>query len=663
MDGFPYRYPGGRRLSSGGGVTIALADGYQMIGTLHSDIVLYAVAARKHFDSAYLLGDLGIRDPDPALRTYGWLVGIFAQVLGLEMAFFALSLIGSVLILIGVYRLATRTLGTSQRTGFLAGVVGLSMTFGPFGYSLSLPSHAEFVPNPRFLSVAIAILAIGSVAEAALLRGVAFGLLATSINTLDGIVPVGLSLLALLLARTIRDWSEIERQRRVTSFLLALSVVVLLFAAGPTVALAPLGSTSALGVVGLGSVAVVAAWALSTRSSVMVSSRLRQLLLWTGAFAVGAILLARQRAVSPRGLWEGVVIYEGVLERVRVVPSMLELSSMPAQTGLLFVGLAIFTAAGALSLRFNSGAEQDGEAARKGTEGFLVTLTVLAVVFVAGGSVLLERTELPLLSTLWPVRTAWVVVLAAVLTGSVHLERAGIEVGLIPALALALLLLRGPMFGRVAWSACIVAIIGLLALRTVQPVDPSPRGRPARSGLLRRSARLGLSSLPVGFLLFALSGIAPPEIRVADSMERFILEGSGVEESVASMALTARSSTPLEARILVPPAPVWGAFRLMSERGVAFEWKAFSTAQPDIWYEQLRQMCDPSYRWNAQERYEIGGQQVTACHDGLGLEDILRVAEAFESTHAVVRAELAESAPELILGHSSRGTHALIRVP
>lgn len=644
-----------------GSTAIALSDGYRMIGTLGSDLVAYAVAARKHFESDYLVGDLAIRDADPSLMLYGRIVGALARVFGFDQAFLAVTVLGSSIMVYGIYRLATRTLASSPATGYLAGVTGLGATFGTFGYTLSLASNAEFVPTPRFLAVALAILSMSFVAEACLVRGVLIGLLAASVNTLDGIVPVGLSLLALIVARPFHE--DRVRLRMASVGLLASGVVVLAPAVLGRSAATMLGDTRSLGVVLLGAVVVASVWWLITRAAIgLVMSRLAPVV-WLVVFAVGSVLVARRRAASTGEFLENVVAFETVLVRVRQGPSMLVLSSTSTRSAAIFVALAFLTIGLSATLKGSRSQISMERAHRLDGATFLTTLVVLTVAFLGIGSLLMEWTGTPFMITLWPLRAVWVIVLAAVLIAAAHLERTRLQLGFIPAFALGMLLVQGPLLGRVGWSAALMVLISLHVLgrmqtrRNVRSVGLRPEG------LVRRFARLVLGVTPPAVLVGVLSVFPVPEVRLSDSMNRFAAGGSELEEGVISMARIARAGTPPDARVLVPPVPAWGAFRLMSDRGVAFEWKTFSTSEPVLWYSQLRQMCDPEYVWQSDETYEIGGPEVRACHDSLEVAEILRVAEAFGATHAVVRTDVAAEVPGLVLGRSELGGYALIEVP
>jgi len=642
--------------------------------------------ARKYFDASFLPGDMAIRDPDSALLAWGKIIELTANLVGFEPAFFLVSLLGAAVLSGGVYRIATTSGQASPRGGMIASLLALTVTFGNFGYALSVPSHANFYPTPRFVAVALATLAVSFVLNGSYVVGVLIASLATTINTLDGIVPVGLALIALLVTRS--DSTVSSQQRRLGAFaaLIGSSTLTVLAALHLSIGsrwnLLP-GSTA---IVALGMLFVVALSAVILRPRLRRGSQGRALLLAILVHLLLGVLLAQQRVEARTGgFLETLTRFELILRQVRAFPSMLLLSSTSVAQALLFVALCLL-AIGLIGIRTGrspsgsgvSTATPDTECGRE----ILGSLTVVAMLFVGVGSLVMEATELPLLVTLWPLRPAWIVVLTSIVLLSSRIdERLSDRVGLLPLLVVALIMINPPVGSRLAWSwllLLVAAIEPLLAdLRQAsqqrarrRPADSSevvPAGRGSYPNNLQSpTAAVTASRTAVGLmtsLLFVvlLVRIPPPEIRIQESMDRLARSESVTTVDVVQMAQIATSVTPLDSRILVPPDPHWGAFRIMSERGVAFEWKQFSSSQPATWYEQLRWMCDPDYRISSGETFDVRGPDIFDCHARLSFDEIMAIAEQFRATHVVIDAALTVSLETL--GITDSGHLALVAVP
>jgi hypothetical protein len=631
------------------------------VPSLGNDVVTYMPVARKYFDDAYLLGDLPIRDPDGALMAWGEVIRILTIPFGFEGAFFAVSLLGGAILAYGIHRLVSTALGAGHRAGMLAATLGLAVTFGSFGYTLSVPSHAAFSPVPRFLAIAISVVAISLVLERAFVRGVLVGLVSTAVNTLDGLVPVGLAILAVVLVGDTQPRSGVASRRlaRVTAVAaLAMASAAFIVSLERLLGASTLAELlpGSLAIVTVGALVGLAGWLVGTTGRNWRGSGQGQALVAGGILAVGGMLLASRRgAAGAGGFLDGVRAFEAVLVQVRASASMLVLSATSVSSALLFVALLLANLA--LLFDANPHPSTDGfdRPREQGALHAVALLSVLSVGFVALGSILMERTELPFLVTLWPVRVAWVVVLAFVAVLAVRLEQRGLlrRVGVLPALLLGLIILQGATATRLSWS------VGLLALSCVWIIarGTAPAGW-SLDDLLRRPA---VQVLAVAGTLVAMGtlvgGLTTPEMRIADSMDRLEASG-GTNAEIVQMARAANASTPPDARILIPPDPAWGAFRLFSERGVAFEWKNFSTAQPLEWYEQLRWMCDPDYQIDESEDFSVGGRNINECHANLSTIEIRSVADAFDADYAVVRSAIAQGMT--VVGIFESGEHVLV---
>ena len=653
------RVQAGVVLASGAG--LALASGYRAVPSLGNDVVTYMPVARKYFDEAYLLGDLPIRDSDGALMAWGGIIRILSVPFGFEGAFFVVSLLGGAILAYGIHRLVSTVLGAGHRAGMLAATLGLTLTFGSFGYSLSVPSHAAFYPTPRFLAIALSVVAISLVLERAFVRGVSVGLVSTAVNTLDGLVPVGLAILAVLLVGDAQPSSRYASRRlaRVAA-VAALAVTSAAFVVRSQ--RLPGASTLAellpgsLVIVTVGSLVGLTGWLIATTRRSWRASGQGQALVAGMVMAIGGALLASRRSAGGRGeVLDGVRAFETVLVQVRQSSSMLVLSATSVSSALLFVALLLATLALLLDANAHPSTAGSDRPREQGALHAVAMLSVLCVGFVALGSNLMERTELPFLVTLWPVRVAWLVVLAFVAVLAIRLEQRGLlrRVGLLPALLVGLIILQGVTAARLSWS------VGLLALSCVWVFahGTTPAGWPL-GNLVRRPA---VQVLAVAATLVAMGtvvgSLAAPELRVADSMDRLEASG-GSNAEIVQMARAANASTPPDARILIPPDPAWGAFRLLSERGVAFEWKNFLTAQPLEWYQQLRWMCDPEYRIDESEDFTVGGRDIAQCHADLSTIDIHSVADTFDADYAVIRGAIAQGMK--VVGISESGEHALV---
>ena len=655
------RVQAGVVLASGAG--LALASGYRAVPSLGNDVVTYMPIARKYFDEAYLLGDLPIRDPDGALMAWGGIIRILSVPFGFEGAFFAVSLLGGAILAYGIHRLVSTALGAGHRAGMLAATLGLTLTFGSFGYSLSVPSHAAFSPTPRFLAIALSVVAISLVLERAFVRGVLFGLVSTAVNTLDGLVPVGLAILAVVLVGDVQLRSEVASRRlarvaAVAALAVASAAFVVrserLLGASTLAELLP----GSLVIVTLGALVGLAGWLVGTTRRNWRASGQGQALAAGVVIAIGGVLLeSRGGAAGEGGFLDGVRAFEAVLVQVRASASMLVLSATSTSSALLFVALLLATIALRLDANPHLSTAGFNRPREQGTLHTVALLSVLSVGFVALGSNLMERTELLFLVTLWPVRVAWVVVLAFVAVLAVRLEQRGLlrRVGLLPALLLGLVILQGPGGSRLIWSALLL----VLSLVWIVARGTAPAGWSVGDLLQRPAAQVLTVATTLVAMGVLVEGLVAPEVRISDSMER-LEAGGGIDAEIVQMARHARASTPPNARILLPPDFSWGAFRLLSERGIAFEWKNFSTAQPLVWYQQLRWMCDPDYRIDESESFSVGGRDIYQCHAGLSAVEIGRIAEAFDADFAVVQSTISEGMK--VVGLSESGEHALIRL-
>lgn len=659
--------PSSRRVQAGvvlaSGAGIALASGYQAVPSLGNDVVTYIPVARKYFDEAYLLGDLSIRDPDGALMAWGWIIRVLSAPFGFEGAFFAVSLLGAAILAYGIHRLVATALGAGHRAGFLAATLGLTLTYGSFGYALSVPSHAAFYPTPRFLAIAISVVAISLVIERAFVRGVLLGLVSTAVNTLDGLVPVGLAILAVLLAENAQQSPARDSSRRLAR-VTAVATLVIVSVAFAVLLETLLGARmlaellpGSLVVVTVGSLVGLAGWLLATTRRIRRASGQGQALAAGGTLALGGVLLASLRgAGGESGFLEGVRAFETVLVQVRASTSMLVVSSTSVAFALLFVALLFATVA--LLLDSPAYPPTAGSYRLRDPRAPLhaaAMLSVLSVGFVALGSNLMERTDLPFIVTLWPVRAAWVVVLVFVGVLAVHLEQRGLlrRVGLLPALLFGQIIVQCSAVSRFSWS------VGLLAMSCVWGIFGGTRlGGSSVDDLLKRPVVQVLTvAATLATLGAVVGGLAAPEVRVADSMNRLEASG-GTNAEVVQMARAANALTPPDARILIPPDPSWGAFRLLSERGVAFEWKNFSTAQPLEWYEQLRWMCDPGYRIDESEDFSVGGRHISQCYRQLSVKELRSVANVFDADFAVIHSTIAQGMKVVALSES--GEHVLV---
>lgn len=643
------------------GMLASFASGYKVIPGLGNDVVTYIVVARRHFDDSYLVGDLPIRDVDGSSALWALVVRALSAVVGFEGAFFAISLIGGAIISIALFRLVANTLGAGSRAALFAAAVGLTVTYGRFGYSLSVPSHGDFAPTPRYLAVGLSALAISLILERALIKGVLLGLAAATMNALDGLVSVGIALVVVLAISCTsgeRTLNAMRNSRVALSLSGLLLVIVLLGLEGPSEVKGYVGLvfSDPLMIVGVGAVISLLTFVFSGNISLVAPHKRPREVVALTAFTIGALVAALQRRPRAVGAtFDSMAVYETLLS-ARVAESMILLSKATPLASLILVALSLL-AVGALqaSNRIRLGASE--ASVRYVAAVQVAAVSVVTTVFIAVGSILLEEASVPGLVTIWPIRVAWLVVFSCVgiVAFSLSSKIDQIRLGVVPVLAIAALLLSGPSYGRQTWAVMGTLIVILLLLRSGD--SEGHKSAIHDDQVPGLGVGYGVASLIV-IALFAVT-VQAPEIRFTTSLERLSGDGSPTSE-VVELALAAQRLTPPESRVLVPPNFEWGAFRLISERGVAFEFKAFSTAQPASWYEQLRWMCDPLYRMSENEDFAIGTAEIEDCFAQLDLAALLRVAEVFEADFAVVRSEVVSK--ERVLAASSSQRFALIRV-
>lgn len=623
---------------------LIIAIPYRAVGELSSDMVTYRVIANKFWGNGFAPGDLPLRDPELALLPYATVVRVLSEFVSDDGAFFLIYALSLLLVASGLYRVTTLGLGGGRRAGLLAAIFGTTLGLGRLGYGLSI-LHAN--PAPRMLATAVMLHALASLLARRLVSGVTLGLVATAVNTLDGLIPTVLVLLGLVFTppmhgpRTETGGQSSARSAPRPRLIGAILIVgAVINALGPAIP----GRFNFV-ILGVGTAIVVrSVLGAGLPSLVSIIHERRDAVAALGVAALAGIVLASLRTDggSAASFFETLVLHETVLREVRN-RDMLLLSSASIDAVIGLIGAAMIVVAGA---RYSS--EPDGALDVYGSARIsasrIAGSTVHAVLgFVLLGSLLLEWTTVPFAVTLWPIRTVWLVLPLAVAMLAVDVERECPRVGVLPVAGVAALLLSGAFLGSAFW--------GLLSLGAVVFVLGSHRtGVPHRymSRALAwlqnrepvgRLTHLAVLSAAPGMVLVAVLLGSMPEIAVADSAQRILADG-GSSAEIVEVARLARDRTPPEARILVPPNGEWGAFRLLSGRGVGFEFKQYSTSQPGVWYTHLRWMCDPGFELAEGEPFAIGLEDIVQCYSLLSADEIVDVARMFDTDFAVVRTEL-----------------------
>ena len=641
---------------------------YRAIGNLGNDMVTYRVSVARLLGSEVARGDHPIRDPDAALYPYAILVRAAGAVFGPDGGLFALFIAAVLVAGFGLYRMAREVFEGGHLSGLIAAVIGGTVSFGSLGYGLSA---VHLNPAPRMFAMALALHALVDIHARRFTRGVALGLAATAINTLDGLVPITLALFSAAIsgwfsrvgkpsasgsARTSSVWDSSRLLYALVVFAVLVSILE-----------PPSSPAVVYGIYGLWAAVGLSGWRITRRPSTIGDSTSLRAWMALLLFAAAGVVLASLRTVQgpnpgEESFWATLTLHEVVLSRVRN-EAMLLLGSQAVAPVASFVFLTALI--GFLADRGQSSPLSE-QRLPSGHDSFRSTPALTAMVtfaFVFVGSALLEFTSLPLLVTLWPVRAGWVVVALALPMLAVAVERAAPRFGVIPVVAAGSLALAGHFVGRATWSLALL-VVGLLLARIRQTPetsgssDPKPESRAATSSareLLAFATAVAPALIIMGF--FTQSG--GPEISIESSADRIQSEG-GNSAAIVEAARLANTLTPEGSRILVPPAFEWGAFRLLSDRGVGFEFKNYSTANPGLWYSHLRWMCDPTFGLEDDEDFSIGLSDVEECFEQLSLDETMAVAAKFDADFVVARTELV--ADRAVIGTTSSRSWSLIAV-
>lgn len=640
-------------------VLAVLAPGYAFVPHLDNDLVAYLPAAWSGFLPDFLENDSPLRASGFREQPgYVAVVRLFSTAFGVDWGVLLLSMTGMFVLVVAIWRLG-RAVGLTPDQAFLAAGIAVVFRSGVIGFVVAVPSHGRTDPTPRFLAIAIAVLAVSLVAESRWIPAGLFAVLAASIHPLDGTVVVILTGLSVILARgdiprSLRAWTERNWSNLRAVLLLALFLVLVGILAGIVTPLVRIPNDVGTAVAS-GILLIVLLMLLESPSNRISPKGPTGLMLASmcSLFVFGVARSSVGSDSATRSTLEEVTFFDRLFLTLRN-PLQVDLSLQQDHAVARFVLLA-FIAVVALTVRSRGlhSSPSGGQAARG-----LAILGVLSVGMIGFASLLQLRAGLPGIASLFPTRHSWIVALVAVLAMASLMPARWVPSPPWTALAVVVLLafdgLRTP-FSLLVTSIAGATAAALLFRRTIaRPVNPNQSSREGDRPPSRSTA--GSSVLAAMACLAVVAMFSPrPEIRLAESRERFARASS-----VGEMAALADRALPADSRVLIPPDPQWGAFRILSGRGTAFEWKVWS-ADLEQWYVAFRQMCDPEYSFELQRDYSSPSrEEVAACFRRLDPESIRRIGAATGSTHAVLAEP--QSSEFIVVDRSRNGGLVLVEL-
>ncbi len=623
-------------------VGLVVSSGYRLIPDSNSDVVSYFAMVRSVMDHTFAAGDHPIRSVAGGLYGYRYVFAAAASVIGFDVAAFVLSVTGCWILLLSILRISEAT-GASRASSLAVAHFGMVATWGKFGYLVSLPSNGVFEPTPRYLGMALAALAISFVIRERLLVAVVVGLGAAVMHELDGFVPV---VLALSSGLVLRLWQRLRaaRANSPSSRIGRSSLAWVIVAVGIALIVAAASTSSVLLILSLGTFAVLALTLLLTGPATRLDKPERSLLFSILILVFTSVVLAVERgpASATATFFERVQLFEAVLQQLRS-PGMIGFVTQNAATTVVLVALALFGVVALLTTTATSSTPEHERSLMSSRR--LAWLSAAAMTMVTVGGVLQDHTALPLIASIWPNRFAWLLIPAVLAAFALLIDRLRVVPGAYPTLVVGAFMFTLPRVA-ISLAALIVAAIAL-ALSVGPPfLRRWDLGKASRE-LWRRTPRvIRWYSSPLRMTLpIALAGaltagavelfiqLPPPELTRTASRTRLAHSDS----ALVAMAIAAEQFVPINGRILIPPNPEWGSFRILSGRGVAFEWKYFSS-ETELWYSQFRWMCDPQYRFEPMQNYgAVTLQAISTCYQNHSTADIQAIANKYDATHAIVR--------------------------
>lgn len=653
---------------------VIIAPGYRFMPNPNNDLGTYFAIALSAFDVTFAPGDMRSRSVEArGLPGYVLVFRVLSAGVGFDLAAFLLALLAVFILSISLFQIG-RSVGLNQSKAVLVSALGLGLTWGTVSYPVAIISDYLAFPTPRILAIAFVVAVIALVLVDRLLLASLVGIAASSIHALDGFIPSLLAIAAGFVMKMIAFGSDQTRVRARWAGLV------------PPVGVAAVG------------VSVVVLFVQSANPEIMVSNDVALVFAWMGLVAIVIGAGIRRRTVSSlnardvlggllclilglgfvmgRGLGPSGASQLGIIERIRLFESVLTelrnpgMADIAAQSSFSVALIVLLTIVAIVPLLGSSGPLAmvlPSHSARAHSADSLAVLSLVAFTAVALGSLLQNRTSLLGIASIWPARYAWLVVPGA-LVSLVRLLPSRNLPGLFPTATALLILfriptLREPISLLILFSGMALLVFQFAALRRasgpLQETDvarPSSDVPPQQAERLRDGWPVAALGLTILLLVPIVRDVPTPLIRLEASRDRLAVSRPEVQ-----LARIAASTVETDARILLPLTGSWGSFRVLSFRGVAFDWKHFSSDTAS-WYEEFRRMCDPDYRFAPQSHYgQPSRQSVADCYRNHGPEELARVAAAFAATHAIVqRGQWPEAE---IVGQSDDGDLVLVVVP
>lgn len=656
-------------------MAVVLAPGYGFLPNVGNDLGTYLAIARSEIDPAFAVGDLPLRMFEASgMPGYVFMLRLVTVIIGFEFAVLLVAIFAVWLMSHSLFEVG-RTVGFSTERALLFSAIGLSTSFTVLGYHVGIVSDALAYPTPRIVATALVLKAIDLTLKRRPIGAATLGIAAASIHALDGFLPAFIGLGAGILTVFFR-WPILERdsEARRTRTVRTLAVTLLLVGSGALVATVLvehrwLTNDVAFSVFASGllvAIVLVGLWREGSQES-----RLRWLVSVVGLLAGGVYFATRRgptgsNDVGHGGAVESIRLYESILTQLRSV-GMTDINAQSAGSVLIVMVLAYCAILPIINQRLQDlfgGGAPSGVLERLQAVQILALIATMGATFVALGGLLQTRTGLVGIASLWPNRFAWLVIPGALLV-LVSAIPQHFSPGVFPIFVYLLIVYR---FNETRQSISLVALaigVGLIMRAIFRRKAEKFSERTGIRDLLGprggRERRRVEPVMPAGLALlvaiFLLRAVPMPLLSSESSRE--MLATKRIEAQLAS---TAAELVPPQGRILIPLDGGWGSFRIMSSRGVAFDWKHFTSTDVVGWYTSFRQMCQPDYRFALQNSYGVpSSSEIASCYENHAPSSLAAVARTFEATHAVVRRGQWPGA--VVLGESADGEYQLVVVP
>lgn len=656
-------------------IAVVLAPGYRFLPNVGNDLGTYFAIVLAEIDTAFAVGDLPLRMFEASgMPGYVFILRLVTVIIGFEFAVLIVAISAVWLMSHSLFEVG-RTVGFGTERALLFSVIGISTSFTVLGYHVGIVSDALAYPTPRVVATALVLKTIDLTLKRRPIGAATLGIAAASIHALDGFLPAVLGLGAGLLTVIFR-WPFLARdsETRRTRTTRTLAVTLLLVGSGTLAASVLveyrwLTNDVAFSVFASGLLVATVAVVLWREQS--QESRFRWLVSVLGLLAGGVYFAARRgptgsNDVGHVGALDNVRIYESILTQLRSV-GMTDINAQSAGSVLVVMVLASCSILPLTNRRMQNlfgGGATPSDLERLQAVQILTLIATMGVTLVALGGLLQTRTGLVGIASLWPNRFTWLVVPGALMV-LVSAIPHNFSPGVFPLFVYLLIVYRFNE-ARQFISLVVLALgVGLIVHAIFGRKAEKSSERAEVSSLLglqggHEHRRIG-PVMPAGLALLAAVLLlrAVPMPLLSSESSREVLAIKRIEAQLAS---TATELVPPQGRILVPPDGGWGSFRLMSSRGVAFDWKHFTSTDVVGWYTSFRQMCQPDYRFALQNSYSVpSSSEIASCYENHAPSSLAAVARSFEATHAVVRRDQWPGA--VVLGESANGEYQLVVVP